>query len=209
MKRMKNTVLSILLIGLMVLVSGCGKEFDAKGLVESFMALMTKGETEQYCKLTGESQAEAEADYAAMFEGAKEAFGDAPVSEEVQDAFVNAYADLLSAAKYEVHEATKDGDTYTVSMDIYPIKGVYTGVEEAVDEILADIDLDSSEQELFDAVFTAMTKVMLANKDNLSYGDPQTVDLKIVKKGNYYDIEDAEAMGEKVGELLIDQSELG
>lgn len=207
MKRQKKSMIVAVLIGIMLLFTGCGKGFNAKGMVEAYMDLATKGETENYCRMTGVSKEEAEGEYQQMLDEITAEFEDSNISKEVAQDLTDAFAQLLSKAKYEVQEATKNGDEYEVSVDIYPMKGMLAGYEEALNDVIEDISADSSLEEVYDAVFSVMTEVMLSNMDQLSYGDPKTIDLKIVKNGKVYEVDNEEEIFEQIGMMLFDDSE--
>ena len=49
---------------------------------------------------------------------------------------------------------------------------------------------------------------MTEKLDSITYGTPETVTVHLEKNGNVYEIKDDSATGEKIGQLLIDQSAL-
>ena len=94
MKKMKK-MLAVCLTVVMVAATavGCGK-FDAEGYVAACLDLLTKGETEQYTKLTGRTEEQAEQDYENNIDAMMEAMGELNLSEDLENNYRTLYKDI-------------------------------------------------------------------------------------------------------------------
>lgn len=190
--------------------SGCGKKFDATGYVNSFMKMITQGDVSDYMKLTDQSEEEAKGDYQKMLDEMASMLENFGASEEVQNKVTDAFIALLAKAKYTVHDAVEVDGGFDVDVEIEPIQGVYDGMMEELQNEAMDA-VSSNEittDEIYDWLFTKMADKMTEKLDSITYGTPETVTVHLEKNGNVYEIKDDSATGEKIGQLLIDQSAL-
>ena len=208
MKKMRNRLIVTLVALAMVFTTACGSSFDASSYITAFMDMLTQGDVSQYAQLTKQSEEDAGKDYQEMLDAMKEAFDQDGVTEETKQKVVDVYVQVLKKAKYTVHDAEKTDEGYDVTVDIEPITGLYDGL---MDEITGEMDaaIESGEMTLdnmYDWIFSKMAEKMEGRVDSLSYGETQSVTLTIVKGDDGYEIKDQDAISEKIGELLIDQS---
>lgn len=208
MKKMRNRLIVTLVALAMVFTTACGSSFDASSYITAFMDMLTQGDVSQYAQLTKQSEEDAGKDYQEMLDAMKEAFDQDGVTEETKQKVVDVYVQVLKKAKYTVHDAEKTDEGYDVTVDIEPITGLYDGL---MDEITGEMDaaIESGEMTLdnmYDWIFSKMAEKMEGRMDSLSYGETQSVTLTIVKGDDGYEIKDQDAISEKIGQLLIDQS---
>lgn len=196
MKKMKKVLVTCLAgIMLMATVAGCGK-FDAEGYVTACLDLLTKGETEQYMKLTERTQEEAEQDYEDNIDAMMEGMGEVGLSEELENNYRTLYQDIYKKAKYTVtgSEKMKDEDGYTVTVEVEQITGLFDGLEEEVTnrtmEQMADLSPDTTEEELNELVFQIMYDVLSERMDTITYNDPETVTVEVIGEDGVYSITD-------------------
>ena len=125
MTKMKKVFVTCL-AGIMVMatVAGCGK-FDAAGYVTACLDLLTKGETEQYMKLTDRTKEQAEQDYEDNIDSMMEGMGEVGLSDELTENYRTLYKDIYKKAKYTVTgaEKMKDKDGYTVTVEVEQMTG--------------------------------------------------------------------------------------
>lgn len=185
------------LAGIMVMatVAGCGK-FDAAGYVTACLDLLTKGETEQYTKLTDRTKEQAEQDYEDNIDSMMDAMGEVGLSDELNENYRNLYKDIYKKAKYTVTGAEKmDGkDGYTVTVEVEQMTGLFDDLQDEVTNRVMDeienLSADTTEEELNELVFQIMYDVLQERIDSISYNDPQTVTVEVVGEDGVYSITD-------------------
>ena len=178
--------------------------------------MMTKGEIDEYVKVTGKTEEEAKKEYDAMTGAMMEALGGEGVSEEVQTRFRDTYVKILAKSKYTVKEAeeTKDGG-YKVDVVIEPITGLYDGISDELQQEASDYvssKIAAGEQidqaGITDWVFNILIDKLESRIDSLTYGEPQTVTVEIKKENDKYMIANESEVGQEIGAALIDTSGL-
>ena len=192
MTKMKKVFVTCL-AGIMVMatVAGCGK-FDAAGYVTACLDLLTKGETEQYMKLTDRTKEQAEQDYEDNIDSMMEGMGEVGLSDELTEN----YKDIYKKAKYTVTgaEKMKDKDGYTVTVEVEQMTGLFDGLEDEVTnrvmEEMANLTPDTTEDEINELVFQTMYDVLQERVDAISYNDPQTVTVEVLGEDGVYSITD-------------------
>ena len=196
MKKMKKVIVTCLAgILLMATVAGCGK-FDAAGYVTACLDLLTKGETEQYMKLTDRTKEQAEQDYEDNIDSMMDGMGEVGLSDELTENYRTLYKDIYKKAKYTVTgaEKMKDKDGYTVTVEVEQMTGLFDDLENEVtsrvmDE-MANLSPDTTEDELNELVFQTMYDVLQERVDAISYNDPQTVTVEVLGEDGVYSITD-------------------
>lgn len=196
MTKMKKVFVTCL-AGIMVMatVAGCGK-FDAAGYVTACLDLLTKGETEQYTKLTDRTKEQAEQDYEDNIDSMMDAMGEVGLSDELNENYRNLYKDIYKKAKYTVTGAEKmDGkDGYTVTVEVEQMTGLFDDLQDEVTNRVMDemgnLSADTTEDELNELVFQLMYDVLQERVDSISYNDPQTVTVEVVGEDGVYSITD-------------------
>ena len=125
MKTLKKALVTGLVAVMMVVnLAGCGK-FDAAAYVESCLDLLTKGETEQYMKMTGRSKEQAESDYESNIDAMMTEMDQFNLSDELSNSYRQLFKDVYAKAKYTVKDAEKmdDKDGYYVTVEIEQMTG--------------------------------------------------------------------------------------
>lgn len=196
MKKMKKVIVTCLTgILLMATVAGCGK-FDAAGYVTACLDLLTKGETEQYMKLTDRTKEQAEQDYEDNIDSMMDGMGEVGLSDELTENYRTLYKDIYKKAKYTVTgaEKMKDKDGYTVTVEVEQMTGLFDDLENEVtsrvmDE-MANLSPDTTEDELNELVFQTMYDVLQERMDSISYKDPETITVEVLGEDGVYSITD-------------------
>lgn len=213
----KSTKMFIGILGLclaaLISMAGCKKAFDASGYVEAILDLTTKSDTDPIKKYVQDSDKLAELKAFAAEEQEKIAdagFNRYEVSQNVQKKWEELIQELLKNSKYTVEKAEKTESGYEVKVNIEPISGIFDDLETPVREgcelylkenkedvingTLIDIDILNEIREIYiDAV--------RGNMEKLSYGDAQTITVKLSEGEGL-----AFSGIEKAGGLLIDMS---
>ena len=209
-------VMALLLLAVMITGAGCGKSADASAFVKSFMDMLTKGELEEYVKLSGQSEEEAKEEYDAITSSISQELASYGASEEVQNRYVEVHKAIWAKSKYEVGEAKKiKEDEYEVPVTIEPITGLFDGLSEELEQeaneygnqIAADGE-NADQINPVDWIFNALLDKIEERLDLIEYGDPQTITVKVEKENGVYEIEDSEETGSRIGAALIDSTGL-
>lgn len=210
MKTLKKALVTGLVAVMMVVnLAGCGK-FDAAAYVESCLDLLTKGETEQYMKMTGRSKEQAESDYESNIDAMMTEMDQFNLSDELSNSYRQLFKDVYAKAKYTVKDAEKmdDKDGYYVTVEIEQMTGLFNGIqEELMTEFTEwansfDADTYPTEDEMYEQMYQMMYDLMSARLDSITYNDPQEVVVEVIGEDNVYSISDG-SMSE-LDEALLD-----
>ncbi len=104
------------------------------------------------------------------------------------------YREIYSHSKYEVGEATQSGDTYLVSVTIYPIDIMQQVMDNDADAFQADyqakIDegyFDDMTDEEFETWWAqAIIDMVSARLDSIGYLEPQTISVQVTQDDDGY-----------------------
>lgn len=210
MKTLKKALVTGLVAVMMVVnLSGCGK-FDAAAYVESCLDLLTKGETEQYMKMTGRSKEQAESDYESNIDAMMTEMDQFNLSDELSNSYRQLFKDVYAKAKYTVKDAEKmdDKDGYYVTVEIEQMTGLFNGIqEELMTEFTEwansfDADTYPTEDEMYEQMYQMMYDLMSARLDSITYNDPQEVVVEVIGEDNVYSISDGSMT--ELDEALLD-----
>lgn len=210
MKTLKKALVTGLVAVMMVVnLAGCGK-FDAAAYVESCLDLLTKGETEQYMKMTGRSKEQAESDYESNIDAMMTEMDQFNLSDELSNSYRQLFKDVYAKAKYTVKDAEKmdDKDGYYVTVEIEQMTGLFNGIqEELMTEFTEwansfDADTYPTEDEMYEQMYQMMYDLMSARLDSITYNDPQEVVVEVIGEDNVYSISDGSMT--ELGEALLD-----
>ena len=210
MKTLKKALVTGLFAVMMVVnLAGCGK-FDAAAYVESCLDLLTKGETEQYMKMTGRSKEQAESDYESNIDAMMTEMDQFNLSDELSNSFRQLFKDVYAKAKYTVKDAEKmDGqDGYYVTVEIEQMTGLFNGIQEELMTEFTDwansFDADTypTEDEMYEQMYQMMYDLMKARLDSITYNDPQEVVVEVIGEDNVYSISDGSMT--ELDEALLD-----
>ena len=210
MKTLKKALVTGLVAVMMVVnLAGCGK-FDAAAYVESCLDLLTKGETEQYMKMTGRSKEQAESDYESNIDAMMTEMDQFNLSDELSISYRQLFKDVYAKAKYTVKDAEKmdDKDGYYVTVEIEQMTGLFNGIqEELMTEFTEwansfDADTYPTEDEMYEQMYQMMYDLMSARLDSITYNDPQEVVVEVIGEDNVYSISDGSMT--ELDEALLD-----
>ena len=210
MKTLKKALVTGLVAVMMVVnLAGCGK-FDAAAYVESCLDLLTKGETEQYMKMTGRTKEQAESDYESNIDAMMTEMDQFNLSDELSNSFRQLFKDVYAKAKYTVKDAEKmDGqDGYYVTVEIEQMTGLFNGIQEELMTEFTDwansFDADTypTEDEMYEQMYQMMYDLMKARLDSITYNDPQEVVVEVIGEDNVYSISDGSMT--ELDEALLD-----
>lgn len=210
MKTLKKALVTGLVAVMMVVnLAGCGK-FDAAAYVESCLDLLTKGETEQYMKMTGHSKEQAESDYESNIDAMMTEMDQFNLSDELSNSYRQLFKDVYAKAKYTVKDAEKmdDKDGYYVTVEIEQMTGLFNGIqEELMTEFTEwansfDADTYPTEDEMYEQMYQMMYDLMSARLDSITYNDPQEVVVEVIGEDNVYSISDGSMT--ELDEALLD-----
>lgn len=210
MKTLKKALVTGLVAVMMVVnLAGCGK-FDAAAYVESCLDLLTKGETEQYMKMTGRSKEQAESDYESNIDAMMTEMDQFNLSDELSNSYRQLFKDVYAKAKYTVKDAEKmdDKDGYYVTVEIEQMTGLFNGIqEELMTEFTEwansfDADTYPTEDEMYEQMYQMMYDLMSARLDSITYNDPQEVVVEVIGEDNVYSISDGNMT--ELDEALLD-----
>lgn len=206
MKTLKKALVTGLVAVMMVVnLAGCGK-FDAAAYVESCLDLLTKGETEQYMKMTGRSKEQAESDYESNIDAMMTEMDQFNLSDELSNSYRQLFKDVYAKAKYTVKDAEKmdDKDGYYVTVEIEQMTGLFNGIQEELmtefTEWANSFDADTYPTE--DEMYEQMYDLMSARLDSITYNDPQEVVVEVIGEDNVYSISDGSMT--ELDEALLD-----
>lgn len=210
MKTLKKAlVIGLVAVMMVVNLAGCGK-FDAAAYVESCLDLLTKGETEQYMKMTGRSKEQAESDYESNIDAMMTEMDQFNLSDELSNSYRQLFKDVYAKAKYTVKDAEKmdDKDGYYVTVEIEQMTGLFNGIqEELMTEFTEwansfDADTYPTEDEMYEQMYQMMYDLMSARLDSITYNDPQEVVVEVIGEDNVYSISDGSMT--ELDEALLD-----
>ena len=205
-ERIERRLVAVMMV---VNLAGCGK-FDAAAYVESCLDLLTKGETEQYMKMTGRSKEQAESDYESNIDAMMTEMDQFNLSDELSNSYRQLFKDVYAKAKYTVKDAEKmdDKDGYYVTVEIEQMTGLFNGIqEELMTEFTEwansfDADTYPTEDEMYEQMYQMMYDLMSARLDSITYNDPQEVVVEVIGEDNVYSISDGSMT--ELDEALLD-----
>lgn len=206
MKRVWKTLFSsMLIVGIVCLLTACGPKFDASGYVKAALDADIHGESAEYAKLLEITEEEAQQEYEEVLDSMVSEMSDLGLSDELNDKYRTLFADLLKKTDYTVLEATENDDgSFTVPVEIKPITNVFSGL---MDELEADMTeyanslVDSgdipNDDEITEYAGQLVYDMLAARLDAIEYGEAQTVEVTVaLDEDNAYGVaeDDIEAL---------------
>lgn len=193
----------ILAVATALCFTACGSfsAEDASAYVKSALDAQYKAEFAEYIKQTNSTEEEAEALYQEGVDTITEGFGldSLGISDELADQFRDMPADLLALAKYEVKDATEDGDGYAVEVSYEPYIGLLTfeqDIATALEEITASLSEIQSEEELNEMVFQKVLEILQQKVAEPEYGEEEIYTIHVTKGAdNVYSISQDDLTG--------------
>lgn len=206
MKRKRRVLLAALMVFAMIMAVGCGKKFDASAYVKSVLDASFKGEFAQYIEMTNSTEEEATAMYNDNIDTVAADFESVGISEELQGKYREFFVKMLKEAKYTVGEAKEaDDGTFTVDVQIEQViifdglinelnERVLAYQEELKEEILNG-GTAPSQEEIVEYVYTELYDLLNERITNPTYGDTQTVTVRVLLDDDTYYIPDEDFSG--------------
>ena len=184
-------------------ITACGgfSAEDASAYVKSALDAEYKADFDEYVKQTDSTQEEAEAMYQEGLDTITAGFGldSLGISDELAEQYRDVAADLLALAKYEVKDASEDGDGYAVEVSYEPYVGMQTldqDLNAALEEITASISDIQSEEELNEMVYQKVLEILQQKVAEPEYGDAETYTIHVTKgSDNVYTITQDDLVG--------------
>lgn len=180
-------------------LSGCSSisllmqgEFDASGYVQGILDSSYKGIFDQYIELTKDTQENAESAYEAVMKTKAEDFANytaVTLTDETRTKFIDYSKQIYNNAKYEVSDATKTDNGFTVDIVISPILFL-EHISSEGEAYVTDFNTRNSNgefadftQEQFEAEYAKGIMNILENEiANVQYGEPVTVTVNVTLK---------------------------
>ncbi|MCI8275486.1 MAG: hypothetical protein HFI66_07735 [Lachnospiraceae bacterium] len=213
----KQMAAALAVVSCMVTVlalAGCGSRSDGSGGTEAYQEYVVGimdanylGQYEKYMEITGSAQAEAERIYEANVQTFALEMAEAlsvktdVVTKGVTEQFIVLAGKIYGQVKYQPVDVVREGDIYTVSLEVEPIdfrETVREPFQSAVDtfnEQAKNGDFDGyTDQEYEEAYGQAVAAALGSNVNEMVYQDKTAV--KVVldydKENNIYFISDEE-----------------
>lgn len=186
-------ILTLFAFALLLLCAGCSARFDASAYVDSLLHNIYLDDSTEYLKLVDITAEEAHDAYIEGLEAETEVFFnfvsfDANyISDETRQRVTDLYDQIYKHSKFEVEDAAKSGNGYTVVVRIYPID-IF---EKAADEMSAYVDVfvekimngdyaDMGDEEIEATYQDGLLKILEGKLGSIGNLDPveQTVQIK-------------------------------
>ncbi|MDE6025298.1 MAG: hypothetical protein K2G45_07590 [Lachnospiraceae bacterium] len=206
----KTKRLTLLLTAVMLLVSltGCSDKYEKKyqNYIKSLIAINYLGATKDYIESTGANKDDADALYEANAEYLADSilsYYSIQISEapDMRAEYVALAKEIYRKVNYKVSKAYKSGTQYCVDITIYPIdifaqtSEEVTAYVERFNQNVSNGDYNDYTMEQYQTEFsTGMLEILHKGCLNVSYAEPVTVTVTIIKDGNTYYIGDHDFM---------------
>ncbi|PXV89103.1 uncharacterized protein DUF3568 [Lachnotalea glycerini] len=196
MIRVKKGLAALLSILLILCLNGCSTinlltqgEFDASGYVNGILDSTYKGVFDQYIKLTEDTEENAQKAYDAVMEAKAESFANfvsVNLTDETKAKFIEYSKQIYQNAKYEVKDAIKTDNGFTVDIIISPMtimQSIATEGESFVNDFNdknSNGDFADLTEEEFEAEYAkGIMQVFDNNISNIQYADPVTITVNV------------------------------
>lgn len=205
---MKNKMAIVLVLAMLAgLLGGCSafEEDPSKQYgeyVQSMFDVEYKGELDKYLELTEDTREEAEQYYDTCMSywayGLADYFYIVLVNEEMENRLTDLTKQIFSHVKYEVADAQKSGDYYTVEVTVYPMEFtdlVYDEVVAYANDFQArsdageygDYENDQAASDAREIEYgNAVMDILEGYVDQISYADPVHKIVKITEDDDGY-----------------------
>lgn len=220
---MKRTLKKLLALSLSAavcvgLLAGCGS-FSASDLVKSNLDFIYLDQyTDDYLKKVDLTKEEAHQQYEQGIQMEVQAFAsyfnidldlcDSSISDEIADL----YHQIYPHSTYEVGETSTSGETYLVSLTIYPMDIIDQAMAHSTEfgaawqERINNGEFgDATEKQYEEAWANAIIDLVSAQLDSIGYLDPQTISVQVTKdEDGVYGIDSGDF--QRIDILMIDYS---
>ncbi len=191
------TVMAFCLVGL----AACGGGFDPAALLKGNLDVIYLGTCDDsHLEAVGLTKEEAQQYYEDGIEVEAEYFADYcscdydSLTDTTKQRIIDMYKQIYSHSKYEVGEVTKNGETYLVSLTIYPIDIMAKFNDEDYDAFYAAMEeranagefADMSDADFDDLWVNGVIDTLEARLDTIGYLDAETISVQIAKDTDGY-----------------------
>lgn len=217
---LKRLAVVVTICAMMLCLAGCSGSFDASTFVSghinsSYLGVFDK----EYLNILVNDEEELLEDYEAGLVTEAEYFffyfdiAEESISPEMKTEVAEMYRKIYAKTKYEVGNTTKSGDSYLVSVTIYPIDIISKITEEDADEFLLDWDnrTESGEfEDMTDDEFETLwargiIDLAQARLGSIGYLEPETISVQVITQSSageeYYIISENDTL--RIDELII------
>ena len=196
----KKTLLIIGFVLIACFATGCALfEFDASGYVKACLDANVKGEFDDYAKITNSTNEDIEKLYDNFLDNDLSFLNQYNIDDSRKQEFRELFIRLYKNLDYEVGEATKTDETYTVPVTykkLIVFDEMAKNIEEDTKthfEELAKAGENPSTDDVYAYVLDYMYDGISKKLDNLQYEEPTTINVTVKKMTeNAYGIEQDE-----------------
>ena len=194
MKIKSRVIITVLLTPILIL-SGCLGQFDAEKYIRGALKNIYLGDPSEYMEMVDITEEEAKEEYEQGIEIEADYFlqyyGIDTVSEDVYQQIIDMYKNIYQQAKFDVQEATRDGDAYLVEVLISPIDIILNSENDivaAIDEFAATADPTeyTDNQVLRDETAQIVIDTINRNMPDLGWMEEKSVIVKVEKDAAGY-----------------------
>ena len=201
----RKTALVLVLALCMTLLCACGGGLDPQLLVQGNLDTLYLNQPSQDYLDSISNPEEAETAYEQGLEVEAQYFAtyfDIVLDScppETLEQIKDLYREIYAHSKYEVGESTKSGDTYLVSVTIYPMDIIQQVMDNDADAFSADYEAkfnegyfdDMTEEEYETWWAQAIIDMVSARLDSIGYLEPETISVQVTQDDDgYYTISD-------------------
>lgn len=197
MKKKLSRILASLLATIMIVgLTGCGGDFDAKGYVKAYLDALYKQEYKSYAEFTDQTVEEAEEQVLAVQrEEVEDVYSALDLTDEDFEEYFNAAMEINKIVSYEVIEAKKDDDgNFVVTLEIQPVdvfQQFNEGLMTKMEETFAEATEIPDDKTLMDFTLDYMKECSA----NASYGETETIELSVTRDDdNVYTISESDLL---------------
>ncbi len=201
-KYSSKVIVSVMLVVAMMSLTACSLfKFDATGYVQAVLDASTRGEFEEYIKLTKSTEQDAQAEFDEVLDAFMTEFESVEISDDLKENYRQLYKEMLAKTKYTVSEATDSDGVYTVEVSVEPLN-VFEGYKEETEAALTDYQNEltasyedsgelPSEDEIVEETFKIVYDILKARVDDAAYNPAQKIAVTVAKNAEgYYTIDD-------------------
>lgn len=195
MRKLKWFVLALCAAVMTLMMTACGEKFDPAAYVKASLDAALHGEFASYMELTGATEEEAAEEFSDILKEFNEDIGEIGLSDSVNEQYEQLMTDLCRKTKYQVKGSREVEGGYEVDVEIEPITNVFDAealeqdLTDVVDDYLSEVMASGeipSEEEITQWAEEQMYALLAEKVDNIEYGDPKTVTIKIEKTNGSY-----------------------
>lgn len=189
-----------------------GNKFDADEYVKATLDSMYLGEHDKYIEYTKMTEEEAEDQHNRLIAAKADDFlaecEITSISDDVRSDLEDLFEEIYKNVRYEVVEAEKNGDDFTVEVVVSPSEVFSANGDELEDALMdflynADYYSYTEEQEVYDDLMTVVINSAEGWLDDISYGSEVSIMVDVVEiSKNQYNIDSDDLI--QVNDYLVD-----